>query len=53
MASLVGVERIGGLEFGADGTIRILAASALPAPGWGGESVEDEIARLRSERNSR
>ncbi len=44
MARLAGIEKIGAIELGADGTIRLLSEGKSPAAA---EPVEDEIARWR------
>ncbi|GAA3794812.1 hypothetical protein GCM10022600_15270 [Qipengyuania pelagi] len=43
MAKLAGIDRIGSIELGPDGTIRLAAPGEAPAPA----SIEDEIARWR------
>jgi hypothetical protein len=48
MARLAGIEKIGAIEFGPDGSIRISAEPRAPVPQ--AQSVEDEIARWRAKR---
>jgi hypothetical protein len=48
LARIAGIEMVGSIELGADGTIRIMAPAAPAAPT--DPAVDDEIARWRSKR---
>ncbi len=45
MARIAGIDTVGSIELGPDGTIRIAAPSASPEP-----AVEDEIAKWRAKK---
>ncbi len=45
LARIAGIEMVGSIELGSDGTIRIMAPAAPTDP-----AVDDEIARWRSKR---